>query len=331
MAAAPTAGAAAAHQLVAAAVWIAAVLIVAQAVLVLPLMGILTTSGVVVAVIGFALRDMLSSLFAGIALAVERPYRLGDWLEVAPGTVGQVTEVGWLTTRLLSLDRVVLVVPNAQLATRSFNNYRQADDGAWRDQVAVTLGYEVSPARAERILLAAAASVPGANATGRAPDARIAACGEHGVTWHLRYWLAGYAQRVELRHAVHKAVLHHLYQSGLGPVHRRLDLYHAAMPRARPGSCSQIDALLGRSDLFGLCRPRILAMVGEAARRSRVPTGTVVVREGEPGSSLFVVIEGVLDVDLVLLTAARAGCARLAPVPCSANTRCSLARRAAPP
>ena len=212
-------------QLVAAAVWIATVLIIAQAVLVLPLMGILTTSGVVVAVIGFALRDMLSSLFAGIALAVERPYRLGDWLEVAPGTIGQVTEVGWLTTRLLSLDRVVLVVPNAQLATRSFNNYRQADDGAWRDQVAVTLGYEVSPARAERILLAAAASVPGANATGRAPDARIAACGEHGVTWHLRYWLAGYAQRVELRHAVHKAVLHHLYQSGLGPVHRRLDLY----------------------------------------------------------------------------------------------------------
>jgi small-conductance mechanosensitive channel len=80
-------------QLVAAMVWIGVALIVAQAVLDLPLMGILTTSGVVVAVVGFALRDMLSSLFAGIALTVERPYRQGDWLEVTPGTVGQVTEV----------------------------------------------------------------------------------------------------------------------------------------------------------------------------------------------------------------------------------------------
>jgi small-conductance mechanosensitive channel len=284
--------------LVAAVIWLAAALIIAQAVLALPMMGILTTSGVAVAVIGFALRDMLSSLFAGIALTVERPYRQGDWLEITPGTVGQVTEIVWLTTRLLTNDRLALVVPNAQLATRSFANYRQPGDGAWRDQIAVTLGYEVSPARAERILLAAAASVAGANATGDPPDARIAACGEHGVTWHLRWWLSGYAQRVELRHAMHEAVLHHLYQSGLGPVHRRLDLFHAPMPARALEHGGQIDLLLGRSDLFGHLAPAELATLAAAARRCRVSAGTVVVREGEPGHSLFVVVEGLLDVHL---------------------------------
>ena len=70
--------------LVAAAIWLAAALAIAGFMLEMPLAGILTTSGVAVAVLGFALRDMLASLFAGIALTVERPYRIGDWLEVGP-------------------------------------------------------------------------------------------------------------------------------------------------------------------------------------------------------------------------------------------------------
>jgi CRP-like cAMP-binding protein len=275
---------------------VAAAVAIAGSTLAMPLAGILTTSGVAVAVLGFALRDMLASLFAGIALNVERPYRIGDWLDVGPGTVGQVTEVGWLTTRLLTLDRLGLVVPNAHLATHGFTNYRQPGAGSWRDQVTVTLGYEVSPARAERILLAAAASVAGANAAGRGPDARIVACGDHGVVWQLRYWLGGYARRVEVRHEVHAAVLRHLYQAGLGPAHRRLDLFHAAMPARALDHAGQLDVLLARSDLFAPLGGDDLRAVAAAARRRHVPAGAAVVRQGEAGSSLFVVAEGLLDV-----------------------------------
>ncbi len=284
--------------LVGAAIWIAAVLIGAQNVLALPLMGILTTSGVVVAVLGISLRDLLSSLFAGIALTVERPYRLGDWLEVAPGSVGQVTEVGWLTTRLLTLDRLVLVVPNAQLATRSFTNYRQFGDEAWRDQIAVTLDYEVSPVRAQRILLAAMASVAATNAAGRPPDTRIAACGEHGVTWQLRWWLADFARRADVRHAVHSAVLRHLYQSGLSLAPVRPDPELAGMPTQAPARASPVEKVLGRSDLFSHLDPAELAIVATAARRCRVPAGTVMVCQGDAGSSLFIVVEGLLDVEI---------------------------------
>src|SRR3954454_24432531 len=111
--------------LVAAVIWAAAALLVIGNVLKVPLTGILTTSGVAVAVLGFALRDMLASLFAGIALNVEQPYRIGDWLEFGSGTVGRVVEVSWLTTRLQTQDGIGLVVPNAQLATRNFSNFNQ--------------------------------------------------------------------------------------------------------------------------------------------------------------------------------------------------------------
>ena len=283
--------------LVAVLIWIAAGFAIAGLMFAVPLAGILTTSGVAVAVLGFALRDILASLFAGIALNLERPYRIGDWLEVGPEATGRVTEVGWLTTRLLTLDNVALVVPNAQLATRGFSNYDHGAGTAWRDHVAITLGYEVSPARARRILLAAAASVAVANASARKPDAKIVACGEHGVVWHLRYWIGSYAKSVEIRHDVHAAVLVHLYKAGLVPAHRRLDLFHAPMPDRALDHHDSLDALLARSDLFGLLGAEDLRTLAAAAHRRPFAAGKTVVREGDAGKSLFVVVEGVLDVE----------------------------------
>ena len=156
--------------LVGALVWLTAGLTIAGSVLEMPLAGILTTSGVAVAVLGFALRDILASLFAGLALNLEGPFRIGDWLETAPDTVGQVIEIGWLTTRLTTQDGVGLVVPNAQLARGGFKNFNQQPT-PWRDQATIVLGYEVSPAHAERVLRAALAQAVG-GAT-RCPDPRL--------------------------------------------------------------------------------------------------------------------------------------------------------------
>lgn len=285
--------------LVAGLVWLVVALAVAGRVLELPLAGIVTTSSVAVAVVGFALRDMLASLFAGIALNLEGPFRIGDWLEIGPGSVGEVVEIGWLTTRLATQEGIGLVVPNAQLATRSFKNFNHRP-GSWRDQVTVTLGYDVSPARAERILLAAAAQAGAGGAAGGEPEAVILACGEHGVVWELDYPVASYPARADTRHQVNAALLRHLYKAGLAPAPRRLDLFHAAMPARAPGNRTQLDVLLARSDLFGRLGQEQLGTLGSAARRRRVPAQTVVVRQGEAGSSLFVVVEGVLDVEVAL-------------------------------
>lgn len=298
--------------LIAALIWVAVGLAIAGRVLDMPLAGILTTSGVAVAVLGFALRDMLASLFAGIALSVEGPYRIGDWLEVEPGTVGQVVEMGWLTTRLLTQDGIGLVVPNAQLASRGFSNFNQ-QAGPWRDQVTIVLGYEVSPTRAERILLAALADVlAGASARGTA-DVKISSCGEHGVVWLLRYWVDGYAERVAMRHRVQAAVLRHLYKAGLGPAHRRLDLFHAPMPARALEHRTQLDILLSRSALFSMLGQEELRVLARAARRCHVSADQVIVRQGEAGSSLFVVVEGVLDVTIMVGSAAPRRVRLLAP------------------
>src|SRR5947209_1650758 len=142
----------------AALVWVAVGCAVAAEVFGWPVAGIVTTSGVAVAVLGFALRDVLAALFAGLALNAERPYHIGDWVEVDPHPAGRVVEIGWLTTRAVTRDGVGLVLPNALLARVAFRNYSRPDP-TFRDVLAVTLDHDAVPERVERALLAAAAEV----------------------------------------------------------------------------------------------------------------------------------------------------------------------------
>jgi small-conductance mechanosensitive channel len=322
--------------LCAALVWLSAGLAVAAGVFHLPVTAVVATSGVTVGVVGFALRDLLGSLFAGIALNVERPFQIGDWIEPEDWPAGRVVEVGWLTTRTLTRDGVGVVIPNARLATRPFRNHSRPEQGS-REGVEVALDHDTSPDRVERLLLAAAAEVPEVGPPLPAPEVKIAEIGQHGIVWRLSFWVADYPDGPDVRYRVQRAVLRHLRQAGVPLAYAKLDLYHARMPArgVAPDPDHAAEALLARCELFAALDAGDLAGLAAATRQRRLPAGAALLRQGEPGSSLLIVVEGVLDVwrerRTSPATAGGSGSTRSAPAPCSASSRCSPASRAAPP
>ncbi|RZA08629.1 MAG: mechanosensitive ion channel, partial [Proteobacteria bacterium] len=81
---------------------------------------VLATSAVFSVIIGLALQDTLGSLFAGLSLQLEQPFRIGDWVEVQNGGQkwsGQIQEVNWRATFLLGFSDELIVIPNKILAT----------------------------------------------------------------------------------------------------------------------------------------------------------------------------------------------------------------------
>ncbi len=87
-----------------------------------PASPLLYSTGVGAALLAFALQQTLGDLFSGIALSIERPFRIGDWLRMDDGTEGQVTDINWRATRLRGWDNTTLVIPNGLLARQSFTN-----------------------------------------------------------------------------------------------------------------------------------------------------------------------------------------------------------------
>jgi small-conductance mechanosensitive channel len=281
--------------LVSAGVWIGVVLLILAFVFQLPVTGLVATSGVAIAVLGFALRDMLASLFAGMALGLEHPYQIGDWIELEPGCVGRVEEMGWLTTRTVTTNGVGVVIPNAKLATNLFRNYNQSDP-SWRDGLEVTLDYTVPPETAERLLLAAMREVPAVARQPRQPDVKIARFESRGTVWLARYWVADYGAMVETRYQVQKAVLRHLHYAGIEMPRPKQDMYFHRQEDRAFDPRAHLEHLLAEHELFCTLDPKDRKALAAGAVRRAARAGTTVVREGEPGSSMFVVVEGLLEV-----------------------------------
>jgi small-conductance mechanosensitive channel len=55
--------------------------------------GFLVSSSIVAAVVGLAMQDSITDIIAGIAISIEKPFRIGDWIETADGTRGEVVDV----------------------------------------------------------------------------------------------------------------------------------------------------------------------------------------------------------------------------------------------
>jgi small-conductance mechanosensitive channel len=82
---------------------------------------ILTSFSVVGIVIGLSLQDILKNFFAGVWVLVERPFRIGDTIEVA-GYSGSVDEISFRTTQLRTDDGREVIVPNGTFMTSAVVN-----------------------------------------------------------------------------------------------------------------------------------------------------------------------------------------------------------------
>jgi small-conductance mechanosensitive channel/CRP-like cAMP-binding protein len=257
-----------------------------------PAIGLLTTSGVVVAVIGFALRNIIGDVFSGIALGVDAPYRIGDWIETAEGCAGRVIEVSWRATRLITRDGVTLTVPNGLIAAHRLVNF--GAKGGYRTGLRLPLDPALPTERAKRILLAAALDAE-RQFPGLVPDVLLQEFADGAAIYLLRFRVPDYGREAACRDAVAAAVLRALQHAGLAPARpaRALQLERGAAARAGRA------ALLRRIALFAGFPPEERAALEALMQERPVPRGATIVRQGEAGDSLFILAEGALEVRAV--------------------------------
>ena len=95
--------------------------IVALGVLGIDLTGFIIAGGILGIILGFALQSTVANFVSGIFLYWERPFKPGDLIEIE-GIIGKVLEVSVLSTTIMSLDGVVVRVPNDKVFTSTIKN-----------------------------------------------------------------------------------------------------------------------------------------------------------------------------------------------------------------
>ncbi|MCC7229286.1 MAG: mechanosensitive ion channel family protein [Fimbriimonadaceae bacterium] len=106
-------------------------------------------------IIGLALQDSLSNVFAGLFLNMDRPFRVGELLRLDQDREGFVEEVGWRYTKVRLWNDSLLVIPNKKFGESSFVNYNRPVA-----QLSVSLdcsvAYDSDLEKVERVAIAAA-------------------------------------------------------------------------------------------------------------------------------------------------------------------------------
>jgi small-conductance mechanosensitive channel len=256
--------------------------------------GLIATSSVLIAVVGFALRYVISDVFSGIALSFDHPYRIGDWIDPASGIVGKVVEITWRTTRLVTRDGIAVVIPNGLIATGRLVNYSDPVP-SFRAAVRLSLDPEVAASRAKQILLAGALAATRVYPDLR-PDVLVQECSEAGVTYAIRFWVPDYEQENACRDAVSSGVLQALRRAGLTPSAPRREFVAAQREPGLALAHTPAESLLADTALFSAFSTEERAVLAERLAERHLKQGATVVRQGDPASTLFLVREGALEV-----------------------------------
>lgn len=168
--------------------------------------GLLASMGIVGITLGFAARDTVSNIISGIFLLWDRPFVVGDLVEVE-GLYGEIRAITLRSTRLVTVDGKMVAIPNAKIANSTVASYTNSPH--LRLDVKVTVGVGEDLGRARRLLLALVdGDARFLNAP--APAVVVTALNDYNVELELRTWLADERQhvgaRVELRERAFEAL-----------------------------------------------------------------------------------------------------------------------------
>jgi len=94
------------------------------------------------AAVAFASKDTLSNLFGSAVIFMDRPFQIGDWIEVGD-VEGTVEEVGLRTTKIRTFANSLITLPNSQLTVTPINNWSKMKKR--RIKTTIGLSYDASP------------------------------------------------------------------------------------------------------------------------------------------------------------------------------------------
>jgi len=250
----------------------------------------LTTSAVGAVVIGFALQDTLGNMFAGLAIQVEKPFRVGHWIMVGPFE-GLVSEVTWRATKIRTKAGNLVALPNAFIAKEAIVNYSEPT-APTRLEVDVGVSYAVPPNQAKAALVEAVGNAPLALPDPPA-DVLIVDFGASAVIYRVRFWMNDYARdglaRDQVRSAIYYSLRRHGYEI---PFPMQIEI---PRPEETERASERIDRMSGVLAPVPLFAPLAREQRNELAARAverLYGRGEKIVRQGEAGGSMFVVHRG---------------------------------------
>ncbi|HXI74476.1 MAG TPA: mechanosensitive ion channel family protein [Pyrinomonadaceae bacterium] len=256
-----------------------------------------TTSALFGVIIGLALQDTLGNFFAGISLHADRPFQVGDVIVVTQQKLtGVVESITWRAIKIRTFQNHIVLVSNSLAA-------REAIEVAPRDNLNARLVffstiYTDSPAKTIHVVRESVRDAD--NVSDKiTPIVRIRGLGDSSIDWEIKYWLDDYAKYNDTDALVRQRVWYALRRNGLTFAFPTRTLHLERSVPVRPITAEdQIADRLSAVDVFSPLSTDELRQLAKATAGHVFAPGETLIRAGDEGSSMFVVHNGRVAVQI---------------------------------
>jgi len=285
------------------------------------LAGIITTSAVLTAVIGFSLQDTLGNLMGGLALQADSSIKVGDWITLGPGgPSGRVSEIRWRYTAIETRAWETVIIPNSVLMKGqvTVQGRRQGEPLQLRRAFELFVDFRTPPTDVISAVVRELGADPVPDmASEPPPQVLFTGIRDSYAVYTVRYWLTDLAIDEVTDSAVRIRAYFALRRAGIPlsiPAQALFVTAETEDRRSRKLDEEQARrrAALVRVDLFAPLGDDERATLAAALRPAPFAAGEVVTREGDAGDGLYLITRGTAVVQLGIGERARE-IARLGP------------------
>jgi len=190
--------------------------------------GWLASAGVVGIALGFAAKDTLANLFAGVSIIADTPYQIGDYIVLDSGHRGRVQHIGLRSTRILTRDDVQITIPNSIIGNCAIIN-ETSGTPQYRLRIKVGVAYGSDLKHVRKALLEVAESTPGPLAVPE-PRVRFRRFADSALDFELLVWIRAPEDRGATLDALNTAVYENFAAAGIEIAFPQQDLHVRSMP-----------------------------------------------------------------------------------------------------
>jgi branched-chain amino acid transport system substrate-binding protein len=261
------------------------------------------TIAVIILIVGTALRRRALSLSSGSAFTTDKPFNIGDWIEIIDNSIGkiegEVTDVRMRNIKLKSADNTVIVLPQSILSSVIVKNYTGITD-----EIKIELLFNLSSAYpTNRVIRVLEASVIDALIVldlleEKEPEININATNELGVEYSAKYFIKPekIVERTKINDLIYSKVLSHLAFTGMKLITRD-SIFPTEQGYFHFGYDKKL--ILIHNELFNPFTNKEIDKLSKNITIVPLKKDSTLIKQGDSGESMFLIVEGVLQVSMI--------------------------------
>lgn len=256
-----------------------------------------TGSTIIGIVVGLALQDTLGNLFAGLALQADQPFQVGDVIMMPNRGEGVVESVSWRGVKIRTFQNKLLIISNSILGKELIEVAPKNNLNA--KLVFFNTEYSASPTRTIQVVREAVRHVENVSSKIR-PIVRVRNLGDNGIDWEVKYWLEDYRMQHDTDALIRQRIWYVFQREKIDFAYPTRTLHIVPEVEEAPPEeiVNTVVERLNRVSIFAPLSDEEIEKLADVSTTRIYAPGESIVSIGQEGNSMFVVMRGIVKVQI---------------------------------